>query len=260
MNTKKKEVRLSDRTTYFYIKNIKKWMFCPACKNGKMTFNKKALLWTCEDCEYHFSEEYFLDDCVFWFCDNCEAYLNNQENFDRQASKHICHHCGYENDTSFDNIKGSCSDCEKLLPDPNATLCADCRQERRKKAQQWIKTTGKAVAEVAVFTGTVVLAATSTENSQRPDYTPIPNYDYNGDDNEIYGLGEGIYPTCKTCNEKMIIFDGWAWYTCPSCGDKVRIIEGKETWHDEFFGQEKKQHRSDFELADFCSGGDLTED
>lgn len=38
METNKKTVSLGDRATYFYIKNIKKWMFCPACKNGKMTF------------------------------------------------------------------------------------------------------------------------------------------------------------------------------------------------------------------------------
>ena len=58
----------------------------------------------------------------------------------------------------------------------------------------------------------------------------------------------------------MTKFDGWAWYTCPECEDKVRIIEGKETWHDEIFNKGKKQHKSDFELADFCRGGDLTED
>ncbi len=69
------------------------------------------------------------------------------------------------------------------------------------------------------------------------------------------------YPTCKTCGTKMTGFDGWAWYTCPNCGDKVRIIEGKETWHDDIFdNKNKKQHHSDFELADFCRGGELTED
>lgn len=82
MGTKKK-ISLGDRASYFYIKNIKKWMFCPACKSGKMTFNKKKSLWTCEDCGYHFSEQYFLNDCVFWFCDECEAYLNNQEGFNK---------------------------------------------------------------------------------------------------------------------------------------------------------------------------------
>ena len=77
---------------------------------------------------------------------------------------------------------------------------------------------------------------------------------------EFYGLGEGNYPTCKTCGADMTVFDGWAWYTCPECGDKVRIIEGKSTWYNEIFGNGKKHHHSDFELADFCRGGDLSED
>ena len=82
MGTEKKKISLGDRASYFYIKNLKKWMFCPSCKKGKMSFNKKTSHWMCEDCGYGFSEKYFLDDCVFWFCDECETYLNNQEGFD----------------------------------------------------------------------------------------------------------------------------------------------------------------------------------
>jgi hypothetical protein len=255
MENERKKIGLGDRVTYFYIKNIKKWMFCPSCKNGKMSFNKKTSNWVCEDCGYGFSEEYFLDDCVFWFCDECETYLNNQEGFDKNASKHICRNCGYENDTTFDNIKGICSDCGKLLPNPDATLCADCREARREKAKQWLKV----ATGIAVVVGAAVVATSATEDNENTDYTPLPN-DNSDDDNEVYGLGEGIYPTCKTCGAKMTKFDGWAWYTCPECEDKVRIIEGKETWHDEIFNKGKKQHKSDFELADFCRGGDLTED
>ena len=58
----------------------------------------------------------------------------------------------------------------------------------------------------------------------------------------------------------MTEFDGWAWYTCPECGDKVRIIDGTETWENEIFKKGTKEFKSDFELADFCHGGDLTED
>ena len=32
------------------------------------------------------------------------------------------------------------------------------------------------------------------------------------------------------------------------------------TWYDEIFGENEKEHYSDFDLADFCRGGDLTED
>ena len=67
-------------------------------------------------------------------------------------------------------------------------------------------------------------------------------------------------PICKTCGSKMTIFDGWAWYKCPKCGNRVRIIDGKVTWEDEIFGRGTKDNRSDFELANFCHGGDLTEE
>ena len=68
------------------------------------------------------------------------------------------------------------------------------------------------------------------------------------------------YPICKYCGAEMTKFDGWAWYTCPDCGNKVRIIDGHITWYDEIFKDGKKQHSSDFSLADFCRGGELTED
>ena len=181
MENEKKKISIGDRATYFYIKNIKKWMLCPTCKHGKMSFNKKNSHWVCEDCGYSFSEEYFLDDCVFWFCDECETYLNNQEGFDRHASKHICRTCGYENDTTFENIKGTCSDCGKILPDPDATLCADCRQARREKAKQWLITAGKVAAGIAVVVGAAVLAASATENNEDTNYTPLPEGDDEGE-------------------------------------------------------------------------------
>ena len=171
MGTKKK-ISLGDRASYFYIKNIKKWMFCPACKSGKMTFNKKKSLWTCEDCGYHFSEQYFLNDRVFWFCDECEAYLNNQEGFNKKSAKHICRNCGYENDTTSNNIKGICSDCGKVLPNPNATLCSDCGQARLEKAKEWLKV----AAGVAVVTGVTILEASANDNDyENNDYTPRTN-------------------------------------------------------------------------------------
>lgn len=129
----KQRKSLIDMMSYAYIRRIKKWMFCPACRDGKMQINRASTLWQCEDCNYTLSADEFEDNYVFWFCDECEAYLNNQEDFDKIASKHICRKCGYENDTTFDNIKGICSDCGKTLPDAEATLCVDCRATRRKK-------------------------------------------------------------------------------------------------------------------------------
>ena len=68
------------------------------------------------------------------------------------------------------------------------------------------------------------------------------------------------YRTCKTCGMLMTEFDDWAWYTCPECGNRVKIIDGSVTWYDEIFGENEKEHYSDFDLADFCRGGYLTED
>ena len=69
------------------------------------------------------------------------------------------------------------------------------------------------------------------------------------------------YPICNMCGSEMTEFDGWAWYKCPSCGNSVRIIDGSVTWSNEIFGQGgKKEIFSDFDLADLCRGGDLTED
>lgn len=169
---KKKQKSIVDRITYAYIRKIKKWMFCPACQQGKMTINKKSTLWTCEECGYSLSADEFEDDYIFWFCDECNTYLNNQNGFDRHASRHICRNCGYENDTTFENVKGICTDCGKIIPDPDGTLCADCRQERRQKAKEWLITAGKVVGVAAAVAGAVYLASQS-DGEGSDNYTPL---------------------------------------------------------------------------------------
>ena len=160
----KKHKPFLETLTYAYIRKIKKWMFCPACQCGKMAINKKSTLWTCEDCGYKLSADEFEDDYVFWFCDECNTYLNNQEGFDRYASRHICKKCGYENDTAFDNLKGICTDCGKIIPEPDGTLCVECRQIRRQKAKERLITVGKVVGVVAAVAGTAYLASQSNES------------------------------------------------------------------------------------------------
>lgn len=251
--TKKKHKSVGERLAYAYIRKIKKWMFCPNCQNGKMGIDKKSTVWICEECGYKLSADEFEDDYVFWFCDECNSYLNNQEGFDRQSKKHICQNCGYENDTTFDNIKGICSDCGKIIPAPDATLCVDCKINRKEKAKERLISAGKVVATVAAVAGTVYLAAQASDDET--EYLPLPDEKNDEGEDEMSN-----YPTCKTCGATMTEFDGWAWYTCPECGDEVRIIDGTVTWYNEIFGRGKKEHRSDFELADFCRGGDLTED
>ena len=178
--TKKKRKNIVDTITYAYIRKIKKWMFCPACHNGKMTINKKSTIWTCEECGYKLSADEFEDNYVFWFCDECGAYLNIQEGFDRTATRHICGNCGYENDTTFDNLKGICSDCGKVIPDPESTLCIDCKLARKVKAKEWLKTAGKVVGVAAAVAGKVYLASQSSGEDDDTDYKYLPDGDDEG--------------------------------------------------------------------------------
>ena len=245
-------MNLSDKLKYSYIKNIKRYMMCPSC-NKKMQFSKSRQAWICNNCRYTLDEKEFLDDYVFWFCDECGVYLNDQDNFDRHSKKHICTNCGFENDTCFDNVKGMCRDCGKILKNPDLSLCEECRKIRQDKAKTHIVKLGKIAGAVAVAAGAVYLAVKSSENDEEnTEY--LKDDDYDGDDDMK------DYPICRTCGSEMTDFDGWAWYTCPECGDSVRIIDGTETWKNEIFGTGKKEFHSDFELADFCHGGDLTED
>ena len=181
-NKSKKSLR--DKWDYFRLRRIKKWMFCPSCKNGKMSFNKKKSHWICEDCGYSFSEEYFLDDCIFWFCDECGAYLNNQDDFNRNEPKHICNKCGFENDITENNIKGVCADCGKLLADSDATICVACRQVRKEKAQKRILVAGVVAAGAVAVVGAAAVATQSVIDSALDgiDTDNLPLLDDDSDD------------------------------------------------------------------------------
>lgn len=171
--SEKKKKSVLDRVTYAYIRRIKKWMFCPACQEGKMSINKASTVWNCESCGYSLSAAEFEDDYVFWFCDDCNSYLNNQDGFSRDAKKHICRKCGYENDTTFDNIKGICSDCGKILPDADSTLCVDCKLLRHQIAKERLLRAGKVIGAVAAVAGAAYLASQATGDAESTTYAPL---------------------------------------------------------------------------------------
>ena len=175
--TKKKRKNIKETITYAYIRKIKKWMVCPACSDGKMAINKKSTLWTCEDCGYQLSADEFEDDYVFWFCDECCAYLNIQEGFDRTSTRYICESCGYENDTTFANLKGICSDCGKVIPDPESTLCVDCKLARKARAKERLKTVGKVVGAAAAVAGTAYLASQSSGEDEATNFKYLSDGD-----------------------------------------------------------------------------------
>lgn len=179
-NNEKRRNSIVDMLKYAYIRKIKKWMFCPACHQGKMTINKKSTLWTCEDCGYKLSNDEFQDNYVFWFCDECNRYLNSQDGFDCRANKHICRNCGYENDITFNNVKGICIDCGKTIPDSDATLCIACKELRKRKAKEQLIKVGKLAAGAAVVAGISILAAQATDD-ENTNYTPLPGGDEGGD-------------------------------------------------------------------------------
>lgn len=240
---------LIEKLQVAYIKNIKKYMVCPSC-GDKLRINKKGNLWKCDKCDYKLSHKKFENGYIFWFCDKCNTFLNNQEGFDSKQAEFCCTSCGHKNDISAENIKDICKDCGTILSkDSKFGLCPECLKLRTDKWKGRLKTGLKIFGGVAAVAGVLYLAAKGAEDAE------------NSNDNiEIDAANEKSYPHCKTCGAEMTGFDGWAWYTCPNCEDKVRIIDGKETWHDEIFKNGTKQHNSDFELADFCHGGDLTED
>ncbi len=157
-DTNLKDKKLKNTLTNFYLEKIKKWMFCPACHNGKMHIDKKSKMWICNDCEYSISCEKFKDNYVFWFCDECNSYLNTQAGFDINAKKHICENCGYENDITINNIKGMCSVCGKILSDSNSNLCEECKLKRKEKTKKWLISAGVIVGAVVVGTGITYLA------------------------------------------------------------------------------------------------------
>ena len=139
---------ISDRVAYFYIKNIKRWMECPICHN-KLLFNKRRVSWCCSNCAYELLEKDFLDDFVFWFCDGCGTYLNVQKGFNRKGRTWVCKKCGFDNDITFNNIKGKCKDCGILLDNPNATICKECKMERMRRAQNLLNATADFCQTVA---------------------------------------------------------------------------------------------------------------
>ena len=179
-----------DRLTYAYVRRVKKWMFCPECQKGKMTIDKQFTEWTCVDCGYKLSADAYEDNYVFWYCDECHAYLNNQEGFDCNESKHICRNCGYENDISVEHIKGRCVDCGKVLSDANASLCSDCRQIRREKAKRWLVTAGKVAVGLAVAAGAVILAITSSEEDGATEDETVYSNDSDTNNKTLYATQE----------------------------------------------------------------------
>lgn len=68
----------------------------------------------------------------------------------------------------------------KIIPDPDGTLCIDCKQARKEKAKEWLKTAGKVVGVAAAVAGAVYIASQATDDEEGTRYIPIPDGDDEG--------------------------------------------------------------------------------
>jgi ribosomal protein S27AE len=98
---------ITDKLTHAYIRNIKRWMFCPAC-GGKMRVNRNTSVWKCGNCDYSLSVKEFENNYIFWLCDGCDTFLNNQPAFDLGVKRWVCVKCSHDNDISAGNIFDNC--------------------------------------------------------------------------------------------------------------------------------------------------------
>ena len=190
--------------TNTYLRRIKKWMFCPSCQHDKMIINNKTKMWTCQGCGYQLSTDEFENDYIFWFCDECKTYLNNQDGFDPKAKKHVCTKCGYISDTTLENLKAICADCGRVISDSKATVCADCREERYRKAREWV---AKAVKEVIV---TVVVAGVT--------YLITKGDGDEDSEHKSLFISDSDGPT----NDVVRVDDNWL---CTASEDELRAVE-----------------------------------
>lgn len=199
---------ISDSLTYFYIKNIRKWMPCPVCKQ-KMCFSKTSSNWICNSCNYSLPEKDFLDDYVFWFCDCCDSYLNIQSGFDRKEKHHICEKCGFNNDITSSNIKGECRDCGKILDNPNVTICEDCKIYRLEKTKEFLDNVSETCNQASS-----ILKSESNENEN------IDSIIYTGELNSIVkDFSDGA--TCPICNNNCYWDADRCTWLCDSCNYEI---------------------------------------
>lgn len=208
---------LSDILSYAYIKRIKRWMECPIC-HKKMVFSNAQKAWICQSCEYIITEADFLDDFVFWFCDGCNDYLNAQPGFDRKGSSWVCTKCGFNNDTTFANLRGECKDCGVLLANPDATICSDCKIKRLQKAKAILDST----ADLCYKLADVV----RPEETSSTNYTSLYDDVEDDDDNEM----EENNMKCANCGntDKNSLWDEGDTIYCSSCHHRTSVATGED--------------------------------
>lgn len=209
---------LIDILSYGYIKGIKRWMECPLC-HERMLFSKEKKSWMCVGCEYTITEADFLDDFVFWFCDGCNTYLNAQHGFDRKGTHWVCSQCGFDNDTTFDNLRGQCKDCGTLLMNPDATICPECKTVRLQKA--------KALLDAASELCFTLSDAIKPEESVSTTYPYIYDADDEDEDDDEMEETEMKCANCGNTDTSSLWDEGDTIY-CSICHHRTSVATGED--------------------------------
>ena len=124
--------------------------------------------------------------------------------------------------TKLGTKKQICSDCGKTIPDPDTTLCADCKQRRREKAKEWLITAGKVVGVAAAVVGAVCVAVAASGD----DETNSTGYDSLPLDDES---GEPI-KKCANCGntDKNTLWDEEDTIYCSKCCHRTSKATGED--------------------------------
>lgn len=150
------------------------------------------------------------------FCPVCH---DGKMTINKDSTVWTCEKCGYENDTSFSNVKGVCSDCGKIIPDPEATLCIDCRQSRKEKTKQRLINAAKIVGTVAAVASVAYLASQPSDEDENNNYTPL-----SGDDEEGFSMK---CANCGNTNESTLWDEDDTIY-CSVCHHRTNKENGEE--------------------------------
>lgn len=112
-----------------------------------------------------------------------------------------------------------CSDCGKIIPGSDATLCIDCKQTRKEKAKQWMVNAVKVVGAVAAASGVAYLASQSSDEDENNNYTPI-----------LEDAEEGFSMKCANCGNtnESTLWDEDDTIYCSVCHHRTNKENGKD--------------------------------
>ena len=101
----------------------------------------------------------------------------------------------------------------------DATLCKDCKQVRKEKAKEWLKTAGKVVGVASAVAGAIYLASQPSDEDESNNYSPLL-----GDDEEGFSMK---CANCGNINESTLWDEDDTIY-CSVCHHRTNKANGKD--------------------------------